>query len=199
MNTVVTREMVVGLWAHLEHHYGSRLLDKESSMDMQLVSRALGQMGILDQRKFMEQYTTTIEDVIYVPFVVGDASTMPLDSQLHVCCHEHQHVVQWRKERGLFLLEYLTDKDKRAHHETEAMQVDLEIDYWLGRESRNLATWPLKLRDYALDDDHIATVSKALSMAYKAIGKGGVWTDVGKFSIAWLNDYQQRQAAIHRE
>lgn len=183
---IVTEEMVVATWNHLEHHYGSRRLNKADSQDMELVARFLHQMGIVDHLKFMEKYTTTIEEVIYVPFEVGNARSMPLDRQLQICLHEHQHVHQWREGRGLFILQYVSDPDLRAAFEAEAMQVNLELDYWLNRSNRHHEAWVNKLKDYALKDEHLATVVKRLDMAYRTISKGGISTDVGRFIIPWL-------------
>jgi hypothetical protein len=182
----ITQELVVDCWDFMNGRFGARVADKESADDMIMVADFLHKFGVLDRDRFMLQYTTTVQNVIYTPFVVGDASTMPLLNQLHLCVHEHQHVHQWNEGGGDFIIEYAADPDKRAKHEAEALRSNMELDYWLGR-TRPVYTRVSHLKDYALHDDHIATVLMMLKMATRTVNRGGIETDSGKVLIAYLN------------
>lgn len=188
MTRDVTPEMVTGLWSHLGTRYRTQVIDKASADEMKLVSRALAQMGILDADRFMERYTTTIGLSIYTPFEVGvEEGRFTLERQLHIGVHEHKHAKQYIDGEVRFMLEYIGDPARRAHYEAQAMTVNLELDYWLGRTDPRIDGRTAHLVDYAIGEKDRDTVRKHLNMIWKVASKGYVLSDVGRESIGWLD------------
>ena len=184
---IVTSEMVKGLWVHLEETYGSRRA-KKTDPEMALAARFLGDMGILDPDDFLTRYTTTIGRTIYTPYEVGiESNGHKLSSQLIVCVHEHQHVVQYIKEGPKFGFEYLASSARRAAYEANALRCNLEIYYWLYGDVPDVNTLAEGLVHYGCGDGDIRTASKHLSIVAKVVNKGGITSDAGKCAIAWLN------------
>lgn len=64
-------EQVAAFWAHMQAHYGTCLVNKLSSTEMELVGQALDALGILDRARFLGGFATTIGKRIYVPFEPG--------------------------------------------------------------------------------------------------------------------------------
>ena len=75
---------------------------------MQSVARLLDAMGVLDAEEFLENYVTTVDRRIYVPFEIGEGnSSWGLWDQLVVCVHEHQHVEQLDRDGWLIFARVL--------------------------------------------------------------------------------------------
>ena len=184
----ITPDMVVGLWDAMSDHYGSTIADKEDSDIMQLAGRALGIMGILDPVRFMEVYTTTIGDTIYTPFEIGvPGNGYSLIGQISICVHEHQHVIQWKRKKLRFMLEYLTDSALRARYEVEAMQCNMEIQWWYNRTLPDIPRSALKLKDYNCTPEDIAVAARSFKMISKVVGRGGVSTEASTVALSYLS------------
>jgi len=157
--------------------------------EMQLVALFLDKLDVIDKRTFMERYTTTLGDRIYIPFEIGDASTHSLESQVKVCVHEHQHVLQYRHEPISFVIRYLADRAQRAIFEAEAFRCNLEISWWLTEgeftiyQAQSVAE---ALKNYGCSSDDIAVVKKFLRMSYKTVEAGGVINATSQVAIRWL-------------
>lgn len=174
----------------METAYQSHHTSKSDSGMMKMIGRFLDGMGILDKDRFLENYTTTIGSVIYVPFRIGVTSTRySLYSQLSTCVHEHQHVVQWRQNGLMFMLEYLTDSSRRAAYEVEAMQSSMEVQWWYRKTLPDIPRMAIKLVDYNCKKDDIMMAEKMLQSISKVVCKGAVTTNAGKTAIKFLQDY----------
>src|SRR5262245_54029382 len=101
-------EIVHGLWAHMTQRYGSHVADKANAPLMRVVAGALKLFGVDSADDFLTKFATTLGDTIYLPFDIGDTSTgWSLWNQIVICAHEHQHVLQWRRENNVFAAKYL--------------------------------------------------------------------------------------------
>jgi len=191
----ITPEIVLDLWERMSYHYKSRIADKVDSEVMQTAARALSIMGILDPEKFMKQYTTTIGDIIYIPFELGvpkSDGSYSLISQVRICVHEHQHVVQWRRGGLQFALEYLSDSAKRAAYEADAMRCNMEVQWWYDGTLPNIPLSVQKLKDYNCAPEDILTTARSLEMVAKVVQRGGVSSEAGKVAIPFLDSLSNR-------
>lgn len=182
--------MVVNLWHHMEKTYQSNHTSKSDSGMMRMIGYFLDGIGVLDKERFLENYTTTIGSVVYVPFRIGVTNVRyPLYTQLKICVHEHQHVVQWRRGGLYFMLEYLTDSSRRAAYEVEAMQASMEIQWWYSHTLPDIPRMAIKLVDYNCKKDDIVMAEKMLRSISKAVSRGAVTTGAGKTAIKFLQDH----------
>ena len=144
----------------------------------------LDKLGVMNLRCFMENYTTTLGDRIYVPFEIG-GDEKSLVTQLAICTHEHQHVCQWRKDKTGFIIRYLADRAQRALYEAEAMLSSLETYAMFGetRDARKLAD---KLKHYNCNKDDREVAYKAIALGLQSMKAGGVTTKAGRIGVRWL-------------
>jgi hypothetical protein len=183
----ITPEIVVSAWDHMRRYYNTKIVSKKDQELMQMIGQSLDIMGILDKDRFLESYTTTIGDVIYVPFEIGvDTDNHPLHSQLYICGHEHQHYVQWRDGRLQFMLEYLSDSTQRAKYEANAMHTSMEIRWWHKKELPNIPSYVMKLYNYNCQQKDIEVTQAALNISAKVVKQGGITTEAGKTLIHYL-------------
>ena len=118
---------VRAFWDFMTQHYGTSVINKQDAIAMKVVARVLDTLGIVDRDSFLKEFTTTIGRRIYIPFTIGDASPLDLWSQIALCVHEHQHVVQHDKLGLRYELTYLASKADRARYEAEAYRSELEV------------------------------------------------------------------------
>jgi len=171
--TTPTPELVIAVWASMQKLYGTQVNNSDL---MKLIGSTLDLLGVQDKETFLTQYTTTINRAIYVPFTIGDPSRGLL-SQLALCAHEHQHVVQVDREGwATFAAKYVVDHAARAVYEAEAYTCQLEIAWWaMGDIHENLPrdlSWGLKA--YGCNDDDVLVVEAALNLARKTILETGI-------------------------
>jgi len=180
---------VIALWDHLGAHFGGRVVHKQDAREMLVIARALDMLGVLDQQDFLDRYTTTIWESIYTPFVVGTPSPRyPLISQAIVGPHEFQHIVQHQRDPMGFTPKYLASSACRAGFETEALGTTMEIEWFLLGYVTPAAVRAKMLRDYACSADDIEVTRIPLEMRQQVIKRGGVETESGKVSIAFLKE-----------
>jgi hypothetical protein len=183
---LITPELVVGAWEHLEDHFGSRRLRK-TAPEMAMVAQLLEQMGILDAEDFLARYTTTLGRSIYTPWEVGEGRN--LLGQLMVGCHEHQHVHQFISDPINHTWRYGTDSALRAAYEADAFRCNQEIMWWgRGRVPDPEAT-ASNLEDYGCSKTDIVVTTKALRSSAITAKAGGIVSAAGKVLIPWLEEH----------
>ena len=95
----VEPEEVWSFWRFMQDHFRTTVVNKQNALETQVVARVLDTLGIQSKDRFLKNFTTTIGRCIYTPFEVGSPKGgWDLWSQIVVCVHEHQHVVQHDRE-----------------------------------------------------------------------------------------------------
>lgn len=187
--TEPTPQLVQDYWAYMTQKFGSRVIQKDDAPAMELASVALSILGILDRNTFMERYTTTLINHIYIPFKIGvPHEHYNLWDQIRVCAHEHEHVYQFRQEGVEFCTAYITSTASRAAYEARAMQADQELTLW--RTGLMPTVWRLaaKLSDYGCSPADIKTAEAMLGLSDQVIAQGAVISTAGKAALTWLNE-----------
>jgi hypothetical protein len=194
-----TPQEVQEFWAYMTTRFDTRVLDKRSSVDMQVVAMFLERIGAQDRERFMRGFTTTIGGTIYVPFDVGvEAPVWDLWTQTVICVHEHQHVVQDREKGGLgFEWDYITNSAARTQYEIEAYRGgNMEMNWRYRRIIPDVAHIARTLKTgYMCSDLDAEVAEKALLIAVRAIKAGAITTEAGEAAIEWLDPWSESQAA----
>ncbi|MFI5297473.1 MAG: hypothetical protein ACHREM_05190, partial [Polyangiales bacterium] len=109
----LTPDLVRAYWAFMASRFGASVASKESTFGMKVAATALGQLNIVDGDDFLHHYPSTFGRRIFTPFEVGKATLCrSLWSQILVCAHECQHVVQYDRIGALrFGWRYVTSPD----------------------------------------------------------------------------------------
>jgi len=124
---VVRGNMVKATYMLVANQYGAKIEEKAESILMKGAGYALKLMGVMDVNDFLKRFTTTIKNVIYVPFKVGVNEDYALVRQLGVLVHEIEHVKQYYDEKEMFMLKYLADSGERAYYEGMAQGAAMEF------------------------------------------------------------------------
>ena len=183
----LTPAVVAGLYQHLSDTYDSQVTSKADAEEMQAIGWALGLMGILDQDTFMQRFATTVFDNIYLPFTPGDFSKVGAQSQVILAVHEHEHVVQYRREGPLdFCGSYLAQQSARAHWEAEAYRSSVEMCWFMYGRAPDLDRIARKILNYGCGADEVAYIKTFLGMSMPPIERGMIISDVVQTATQYL-------------
>jgi hypothetical protein len=150
---------------------------------------------VLPTSDFIEGYVTTIGRTIYVPFEIGDESPVgnhmwSLEGQAAVCAHEHQHVVQQRRDGFWYSWRYATNTAARAAYETEAYIATLEMKWALGADGWDLYQDAKRhaegLKNYGCTDNDVAVAAIQLAGACTDITRGVRKTEAARMALEYL-------------
>jgi hypothetical protein len=180
----------------MQKEYGSDVVPKADSELMKLVAGFLDVTDILDDEAFMERFTTTLHNNIYIPFGIGVVqANRSLWSQIRTCVHEHQHIEQGNREGWLtFGGQYLTSKANRANYEAEAYGCDMEMEFWhrgAGFDPRAYGTRRVEtLKNYGCGSPvYISQAKQTIALRADVLKQGGVENKCSQLAIAWLNEH----------
>ena len=181
----LTPEIVKKFYKYMTKKYGMKIVDKDNAAEMEFVGMFLEMMGIQDKDDFLDNYTTTVGNRIYIPFEVG-GDEFSLDEQVETLVHELHHKRQMNYDKT-FMLRYALDKSYRAHKEARAYTTNLEMHWWYCGKLYNTALLANALSGYALSGEHIRVVAKHLKIHGAVVKQGGVENTISKQSIKWLD------------
>jgi len=182
----LTGKDVIAFWKYMGSKYGFRVVQKANAEEMQAIGWALDMMGVQSQTDFMRKYTTTIGTTVYVPFKIGKGNQTQLRSQIITCVHESEHVVQFKRNRGRFIFNYLSSDAARAHYEAEAYLTNMEMYFFFTGTVLAAGTLANTLRGYGVGHADIRVTKKHLSIAAKVVRNGDVISNTSKTAIRWL-------------
>ena len=176
--------------AFCKRKYNVQFLNKNSPM-YKLILWAVDAMGIPDPSAFLEKWSMTIGRFVWLSFTPGQPnSPQAIAAQVCTIGHELKHVEQWRRDKAKFPFRYVGSASRRAHYETEALHVNLELGYSLphapahARDYRELAN---KLRAYMVRRADIAVTKKHLRIYDKVARQGGRSEQITKDILKWWN------------
>lgn len=194
----LTTDLVLDFWSYTQVAYGSEVRQKDNAAVMQIAARLLDVLGIQDREQFLSRFTTTLGHTIYIPFTLGiESSRFTLWSQIVICVHEHQHIVQGDRDGwAAFDTRYLTSSSYRAGYEAEAYGANLEMVAWHykragvslteGEIVTHGAQLAAGLKHYGCTTEDIRMAQQMLMTRAQVIALGGVETESAQRAIAWL-------------
>lgn len=186
----IAPEAVVAFWQFMQGHFGTRVMNKEDALEMQLLAQALNLLGVQDRARFLRSFTTTLVRRIYTPFEIG----VPRDGwdlwrQVVVCVHEHQHVVQQARAGLRFEIEYVVDPAARAAWEAEAYRSDLELHFWRYGATPSARKLAELLIDYGCRPADVEVAWKSLALSAASVRQGAVMNQATHVALGWLNEH----------
>lgn len=182
-----TTEMTCALWRAMNAHWGTMVIPKERSPLMKLAAAGLQWARIMDRDTFMNRYTTVFGRRIYPWFSLGEGSHDDLWYQIVVGVHEHQHVVQAKRDGVTgFSLPYLLSTRRRALIEAEAYRCNLEMNWWRSGEVGDAARLAAKLEQYGCNANDVRAARDYLQRAADEIRNGRIANEASRFAIDWL-------------
>lgn len=187
----ITGTDVKAFWQYMSKEYDFEIVTKKDAAEMKVVGWFLDRMNIQKKSVFMERYTTTIclgpWRCVYVPFEIGTGDQKELISQIVICAHECQHVVQADREPAQ-PMKYLLSDASRAYYEADAYRVNLELHWFFTKRLLSAEKLASKLRHYSIGAADRRIAEKHLVIAAKVVKRGGVITGVSKETIAWWKE-----------
>lgn len=182
---------VNSLWDFYQDELGSKVFEKGSKVIMRIAARIVARRTETTEEQFLGDFVTTVGRRIYVPFTLGvEKDDWSWRDQMLLCVHEHQHVVQWRRQPVRFLTQYARDTRKRALFEAEAFLSEFEACAAFDWNPPNLEQRIGTLKGYGLLPEDIEAARLYL---YQHIGvQGSVgpqagWTRSGRLAAAWAS------------
>lgn len=174
-------------WRAMSERYGTRVVPKKRSPLMHLVGAGLGLIRVMSYRRFMERYTTVVAGRIYPWFAIGEGDQEALWYQIVVCVHEHQHVIQARRD-GLsgFHLPYLLSARRRALIEAEAYRCNMEMNWWKNGRFREPSDLAGRLAEYGCGQEAVDAARRYLQRAADRVRRGDIANEASRFAIDWL-------------
>lgn len=189
-------EEVWAFWRFIQDHYRTTVVNKRDALEMQLVAQALDALGIQSRDRFLRNFTTTLGRRIYTPFEVGSPrGGWDLWSQVVICVHEHQHVVQHDREGLSFEVSYLADRAARARWEAEAYRSNLELHFWRYGTTPSARRIAEVLGDYGCRPEDVDVAAKSLALSAVSIRKGAVINEATHVALGWLDEHVPRLRA----
>ena len=189
-------EEVWAFWRFMQDHHRTTVVNKRDALEMQLVAQALDALGIQSRDRFLRNFTTTLGRRIYTPFEVGSPrGGWDLWSQVVICVHEHQHVVQHDREGLSFEVSYLADRAARARWEAEAYRSNLELHFWRYGTTPSARRIAEVLGDYGCRPEDVDVAAKSLALSAVSIRKGAVINEATHVALGWLDEHVPRLPA----
>ena len=189
-------EEVWAFWRFMQDHYRTTVVNKRDALEMQLVAQALDALGIQSRDRFLRNFTTTLGRRIYTPFEVGSPrGGWDLWSQVVICVHEHQHVVQHDREGLSFEVSYLADRAARARWEAEAYRSNLELHFWRYGTTPSARRMAEVFSDYGCRPEDVDVAAKSLALSAVSVRKGAVINEATHVALGWLDEHVPRLRA----
>jgi len=188
----LTSQLVQDFWHDLLQRYGGRVVSKQDSHEMQLVAQFLDTIGVVDRDVFMQRFTTTLFDRIYIPFDLGvEGNGWTLWDQVVVAAHEVVHVQQFHDAPATFVLGYLFNRSDRATYEAQAYGANLELWRWCNGHV-DVNALASSLGSYGLTADHVAYAAAYLATLDDVLRQGGTVAPTAHWTIEWLTAHGVR-------
>ena len=180
---VIKSSQVVKFWDVMGDKYDFSVHDKRKSGNMDRISRLLDMIGVQDRQAFMENYTTTLGDDVYIPFSLGKGRQREMVNQIITCVHEVQHVLQYRRNPMRFFSNYALSDAARTHYEVDAYRTNMEIWYYLKGTILSPRGLSKCLEGYGVSKGDIHVAEKHLRVSAKLLKHGVIVSGVSKDAI----------------
>lgn len=128
----VNSKQVKDFYKIMANKYDCEIVDKEDDLMMEAIGYFLDGIGVMDKEDFLNNFTTTLYDNIYVPFEIGNNTECNLNTQISILIHELVHVRQFKEAKIKMPLAYLVNSADRAMYESEAWSGNIEFLYKRG-------------------------------------------------------------------
>lgn len=180
---VVNAGDVKSFWDYMTKRYKTVMVNKANANEMKIIASMLSMFGIMDYKKFMSQFCTTIGNRIYLSTNYNKLKEV---DKIALCVHEHVHVRQFREDPALSMIKYATNRAERTLYECEAYRSNMEILFYLTGSFPSPADYANLLVHYNVDKKDIKFANEYLTKSADVIKKGGIITPESKVAITWM-------------
>lgn len=178
MTAKITKEDVVEIHKKLQKEFDFKLVYKKNSSFMKFIAFFLSLFGILDKKKFMEDFTTTIGSTVYHNYKIGEGNQDELWSQFKTLIHEIIHVQQSKHFGFLkFSLSYLLSSNSRTQFETQAYKSSFILNYSIYGNFPEPILVAENLYSYSLKEKHVNMAADAYAAEIETIRTNKQFSD----------------------
>lgn len=188
MSKKITKKDAEKFFKYMSKKYKTEYFDKGEKPPVKLLAEVIDKMGVIKADDFMKKFSMTIGRRIYLPFKPGAAKPSPW-SQIKTCVHEHQHVMQYRKNPFKHVMRYVLSSAKRAVLEAEAYRTAMELDWWRYRRWVPVTKYTDLLKYYGCNKADRRVAEKHLKISQGIVKRGKVISKVSRNAIAWLDKH----------
>lgn len=182
--------------AYMTGKFGSKIAPKETSDIMKAVAfgfdaaKFFGTGGLASGQDFLNDYTTTLGDTIYMPASVRDGDPIQF---IEILTHETQHVIQYKANQVEFVWLYASEAEARVKYETDAYGSGLAILGWLSAgfdyNQAPAGVVASLIAGYHLQQQDADLATKALQSHVVSLKNGIVMSQSGREAIAWFEQH----------
>lgn len=183
MKEVAQPDRSAGLWLYLTKKYKTEVVKKADAKEMKVIGEFLDAVGVLDDKDFMDRFSTTLGNRIYL---CNNYEALSELDKIGTCVHEHVHVRQWRMNPVLSPLQYAADRARRTAFECEAYRANMEMTFFLTGKCPDPKKVADLLKSYNVNKDDLKFAQAYLSKAADIVKRGGVVTRESKTAIGYL-------------
>ena len=165
----------------------AKIVLKKNFWQMKIIARALSWMGIANRDKWLNNYSLTLGNKIYLSFPPGTARPSYIN-QIRVITHECEHPNERRRHRPLIRHDYryVRSRAYRAGIEVKCLIAEMEIIHYLTGQLLKPSDLADSLRFYGLESKHIQSVKEQLEEAAKLVKRGAYQTKSAKNAIKFF-------------
>lgn len=158
----ITKDEIIEIYKKLQKEFDFKLVYKKDSKFMKFIAFFLSLFGILDKKKFMNDFTTTIGSTIYHSYKIGEGDEEQLWAQFRTLVHEIVHVRQCERFGFIkFSLSYLLSSNSRLKYEIQAYKSSFILNYAIYGAFPNAMLVAENLYSYNLKAEHVGKAALA--------------------------------------
>jgi hypothetical protein len=185
-----TPERVKAFYAAAAKQYDAEFVDRRDSDLMKLIGTFLDGIGVLDKEKFLNDFTTTIGNIVYIGYTPGDTSSgHSLAGQVETAVHEIQHIIDFDDDPVGFMVRYLVDKSARTEYECRAYAAGLEWTWKTTGKSCDIGRAAQSLLSYGLQQQHCDFMRQYLDVQDDVFRQGGAVSPVVAWAWKWFQEH----------
>lgn len=192
----ITLDIARAFEEHIAQRFGVDIERKDNDDVMGLVGSVLGLLGVLDRKRFLTQFATTIDQTIWIPKRYREDTTpRGLFVLMKLLVHETTHAGDAKKGGTQAMIDY-ADAEWRAQKEALAYAAGLELEVAITGVLPPLDDIGSSLHGpqcaYALDARTREFARGILEQSAVSIANGVHTSEVALEAIGWLRGHAPR-------
>lgn len=127
------------------------------------------------------------EPVIYLPWVPGQGDVKALARQVRGLAHEATHVLR-AEDDPMWLANYFAGFGIRKTEEKWGLHTSMELEFWAWGKVSPVSALLYSVGKYYLPPTHVKVLTRELESLRGPVLDGALYTEMGKFACAWLDE-----------
>ena len=185
----LTSEKVKKFYQIMQDHYHIKIKQKDDAWYMKGIGYFLEVFGDITEKDFMENFTTTLGEWVFLNFEIGNEKQKKLVNQVSLLIHELVHVKDYREEAIIMPILYLSQNGEKSIYEARAWSANIEFRYRAnGSYKPNFDSFGEKFRKYGGNSDDKKVIAKALESDFLMIEQGIKISPIVRHAIEVLKE-----------